>query len=142
MRLRSFSEHTCDFATLLPHVRALREQLDWPTLQVEAHDSPFAAAFLLACERLGLTAAADLAPEYHEANLHRQLTTDPRVAELGLEVQVVGDRVHVRGRLGGADCREQVTEVLNEIAPHLRIVNEVECVDLIEPAADEAEILS
>jgi hypothetical protein len=55
-KLNSFNEHNCDFASLLPAVRAVREQLDWEELRRATAKNPFAAAFLFLAERLGLTA--------------------------------------------------------------------------------------
>jgi predicted nucleotidyltransferase len=54
LRLHALSEHACDFGSLLPHVRALREQVDWPRLRVELAGRPFAEAFLFLCTRLGI----------------------------------------------------------------------------------------
>lgn len=54
-KLKTLSEHYCDFAALLPAVRAVREQLDWERLARETADNDFAAAFLFLCERLGLS---------------------------------------------------------------------------------------
>jgi predicted nucleotidyltransferase len=53
-KLRSMTEHYCDFAALLPSVRAVREQLDWGVLREECGDNDFAAAFLYLLERLGV----------------------------------------------------------------------------------------
>lgn len=53
-KLKTLREHYCDFAALLPAVRAVREQLDWARLGRETADNDFAAAFLFLCERLGL----------------------------------------------------------------------------------------
>ena len=53
-KLQSLSEHYCDFTTLLPSVRALREQLDWAELRRATSDLPFAEAFLLVADRLGI----------------------------------------------------------------------------------------
>jgi hypothetical protein len=53
-KLLAFAEHYCDFAAVLPLARALREQIDWPAVQAETGASPYAEAFLLLCERLGL----------------------------------------------------------------------------------------
>jgi hypothetical protein len=53
-KLRSMTEHYCDFGALLPHVRAVREQLDWDRLRAEVESNDFAAAFLFLAERLGL----------------------------------------------------------------------------------------
>jgi hypothetical protein len=55
VKLRSLSEHYCDFAELLPVVRAVREQLDWRRIRRETADYPFAAAFLFLCDQLGIS---------------------------------------------------------------------------------------
>ena len=56
-KLQSLSEHYCDFTTLLPPVRALREQLDWTLLRSATDGHPFAEAFLVLTDRLGLSPA-------------------------------------------------------------------------------------
>jgi Nucleotidyl transferase of unknown function (DUF2204) len=53
-KLKSLSEHYCDFAVLLLVVRAVREQLDWTEIRQATQDNPFAEAFLLLIERLGI----------------------------------------------------------------------------------------
>jgi len=53
-KLKALSERYCDFGQLLPPVRAVREQLDWPRIRTETADNPFAAAFLVLAERLGI----------------------------------------------------------------------------------------
>ncbi len=58
-KLLVLSEHSCDFSRLFPHARALREQVDWPTLRREVAHSPLARAFLFACEQLGVIPAAE-----------------------------------------------------------------------------------
>lgn len=55
-KLRALHEHHCDFARLIPSVRAVREQLDWSVLRQNTADNPFAAAFLSLCGNLGITA--------------------------------------------------------------------------------------
>jgi Nucleotidyl transferase of unknown function (DUF2204) len=57
-KLRSLTEHYCDFAPLLLVVRAVREQLDWTEIRQATQDNPFAEAFLLLIERLGILTAA------------------------------------------------------------------------------------
>jgi hypothetical protein len=56
-KLQSLSEHYCDFGALLLVVRAVREQLDWTEIRKATQDNPFAEAFLLLIERLGITGA-------------------------------------------------------------------------------------
>lgn len=54
-KLRALHEHHCDFATLLPVVRAVREQLEWPRLRKATSENPFATAFLFLCDSLGIS---------------------------------------------------------------------------------------
>lgn len=54
-KLRALNEHHCDFASLLPSVRAIREQVDWERVRASTADNHFAAAFLLLVARLGIT---------------------------------------------------------------------------------------
>jgi Uncharacterised nucleotidyltransferase len=54
-KLRALNEHHCDFAKLLPAVRAIRERLDWDHIREQTADNDYAAAFLVLAERLGLT---------------------------------------------------------------------------------------
>jgi hypothetical protein len=53
-KFRSLTEHYCDFAPLLPVIRAVREQLDWTVLAEVAEENPFAAGLLLVLDRLGI----------------------------------------------------------------------------------------
>jgi Uncharacterised nucleotidyltransferase len=53
-KLRALHEHHCDFAKLLPAVRAVRERLDWDDIRKETDGNEYAAAFLFLVERLGL----------------------------------------------------------------------------------------
>jgi predicted nucleotidyltransferase len=54
-KLRAMTEHYCDFGALLPHVRAVREQVDWVQLREEVAANDFAAAFLFLTDRLGIS---------------------------------------------------------------------------------------
>lgn len=54
-KILTYREHYCDFATSLPMVRALREQVDWPTVRDRTAASPYAEAFVLLADRLDLT---------------------------------------------------------------------------------------
>ena len=54
-KLRALHEHHCDFAKLLPVVRAVREQLDWSLLWHRTSENPFATAFLSLCDSLDIS---------------------------------------------------------------------------------------
>jgi hypothetical protein len=55
-KLCSLTEHHCDFAPLLPGVRAVREQVAWDRVRADTADNDFAVAFLVLTDRLGITA--------------------------------------------------------------------------------------
>jgi hypothetical protein len=55
-KLTSLNEHHCDFAALLPAVRAVREQVAWDKVRADTADNDFAAAFVVLTDRLGITA--------------------------------------------------------------------------------------
>lgn len=57
-KLQALDEHYCDFATLLPAVRALREKVDWPHVRRECGSNDFAAALLFLLQRLRIIAEA------------------------------------------------------------------------------------
>jgi hypothetical protein len=54
-KLNALNEHHCDFAALLPVVRAVREQVDWDRLRTDTSQNDFAVAFLVLTDRLGIT---------------------------------------------------------------------------------------
>jgi hypothetical protein len=51
-KLLALDEHYCDLATVIPTLRALREQLDWADLRGRVAGRPFAEAVLFLAERL------------------------------------------------------------------------------------------
>jgi len=55
-KLRALDEHECDFGRLLPVARALREQVDWGAVRRTSAGNPYAEAFLVLLERLGVVA--------------------------------------------------------------------------------------
>jgi hypothetical protein len=55
-KLLALSEHYCDFGSLLPAARALREQVDWAHVRQVSADNAFAQAFLQLADDLDLTA--------------------------------------------------------------------------------------
>lgn len=54
-KLLSLNEHHCNFAKILPGVRAVREQVDWSHVRKATADNDYAVAFLVLADRLALT---------------------------------------------------------------------------------------
>jgi hypothetical protein len=53
-KMLTWSAHYCDFSRGLPVARSLREQIDWDVVARETAQSPFAHAFLVLIDRLGI----------------------------------------------------------------------------------------
>jgi len=53
-KLMALHEHELDYTSLLRIVRAVREQVDWASLRRRTQGSPYAAAFFVLCEELGI----------------------------------------------------------------------------------------
>ncbi|MEV0222591.1 hypothetical protein [Streptomyces sp. NPDC050704] len=54
--ITAFSEHHCDFGTVLPVARALREKVHWEDVRATCGHQPMPAAFLFLLERLNVIA--------------------------------------------------------------------------------------
>ncbi|HEV3377783.1 MAG TPA: nucleotidyltransferase [Thermoleophilaceae bacterium] len=55
-KLLALHEHELDFTPLIRIARAVREQIDWRYLRERTKDSPYAPAFFVMCEELGIAA--------------------------------------------------------------------------------------
>jgi len=53
-KLLALSEHSLRYESLLQIARALREQIDWPAVRARTQESPFARAFFVLLEGLGI----------------------------------------------------------------------------------------
>ncbi len=61
-KLLVLGPHHCDYTWVLPAARALREQVDWAQLTDRTVHSPYAEAFLLLAERLGIAPVTRSSP--------------------------------------------------------------------------------
>jgi hypothetical protein len=57
-KLLALHEHELDFTGLVRIARAVREQIDWRYLRERTADSPYATAFFVMCEELGIASEA------------------------------------------------------------------------------------
>jgi hypothetical protein len=56
-KLMALHEHELDYTGVLRIARAVREQIEWSSLRLRTRGSPFAAAFFVMCEELGIVPA-------------------------------------------------------------------------------------
>ncbi|GAB3221805.1 hypothetical protein GCM10027535_21020 [Mycolicibacterium hippocampi] len=55
-KLLALGEHFCDFTSLLPAVRGVRERFDWQQVRAATAENDYAVAFLVLADRLRITA--------------------------------------------------------------------------------------
>jgi hypothetical protein len=53
-KLMALHEHELDYTSVLRIARAVREQIDWSSLRTRTRASPYALAFFVLCEELGI----------------------------------------------------------------------------------------
>ena len=58
-KLEALTEHELDYSGVLQIARALREQIDWATVRDRTQGSPYAKAFFVLVEELGIAPAAE-----------------------------------------------------------------------------------
>ncbi len=79
----------------------------------------------------------DESPQYRVAHIRRALAEDPRTAEMGVRVNVRGDRVHLSGEVTTEQRRDDLEAVLAEVAPDVTVSNDVRVSDTREPGRRE-----
>jgi Uncharacterised nucleotidyltransferase len=60
-KLLALHEHQLDYTAVVRIARSVREQIDWRYLRARTRDSPYAVAFFVLCEELGITSEASAA---------------------------------------------------------------------------------
>ena len=68
-KLMALSEHSLRYESLLAISRALREQVDWEDVRARTSDSPFARAFFVMLEGLGVLPEAKPTTGGHETRV-------------------------------------------------------------------------
>jgi hypothetical protein len=76
-------------------------------------------------------------PEYLVHHIQEALATDPRARELGVDAQVVGERIVLTGTAATAGQREAIAEVVRELAPGYEVVNEMTILSTAEDGTVE-----
>jgi osmotically-inducible protein OsmY len=79
-------------------------------------------------------------PDYLVEEIRRSLALDPRLHELGIQVQVASGKVVLSGDVPTPARREAVGEVARELAPGYEVHNDVAVLDLVE--VDDVEDIS
>lgn len=79
----------------------------------------------------------DTPPQYQVAHLRRALAEDPRTSELGIRVTVRGDAIQLAGDVTCAGRRDDIEAVLHDIAPQMRVLNDIRVTEVGAPTGSE-----
>ncbi len=74
-KVRSLTEHSVDYGTLLVMARALREQIDWAAVRRRTAGSPFADAYFVLLDRLGIVPEGTAGGRSDAGRVHVEVTT-------------------------------------------------------------------
>lgn len=77
-KVMSLTEHSVDYGTLIEMARALRERIDWQAVRDRTADSPFAAAYLVLLDRLGIVPGAAGGAGEHRAGARPRVEVSGR----------------------------------------------------------------
>lgn len=81
--------------------------------------------------------AASTNSEYLVAQAREALAEDPSMGELGLRIELRGQRLYVSGEVATEGRRNAVGALLRERFPDHEVFNEVSVADLSEPGEPE-----
>jgi Uncharacterised nucleotidyltransferase len=73
-KVMSLTEHSIDYGTLLEMARALREQIDWDAVRRRTAESPFADAYFVILDRLGIVPEAGSGEEPEGGRMRVEVT--------------------------------------------------------------------
>jgi len=73
-KVMSLTEHSIDYGTLLEMARALREQVDWGAVRRRTAESPFADAYFVLLDRLGIVPEGGAGQERDGGRLRVEVT--------------------------------------------------------------------
>ena len=68
-KLMALTEHSLRYESLLAISRALREQVDWEEVRTRTSESPFARAFFVMLEGLGVLPGAQPSTSSHQTRV-------------------------------------------------------------------------
>ena len=71
-------------------------------------------------------------PQYVAERIRSALAADPRVAELGIAVKIVGNRVQLGGAVATRDRRLLVEEIVRQLMPEHEVQNEIQVQEPVE----------
>ena len=76
-------------------------------------------------------------PQYVAERIRSALAADPRVAELGIAVKIVANRVQLGGAVATHDRRQLVEEIVRQLMPGHEVQNDIRVEELGETQGPE-----
>ena len=125
-KLHSITEQEADYTSTLQFARSLRELIDWDEVATRVDTTPFGTPFIELASRLGIAEPGDSPIPAPEASRLEQLVGEhDRAAVLDLKVSSQRGRIVLRGEAANTHHREEVEQVVRELAPGAAIENRI-----------------
>lgn len=158
-KIHSLTEQSADYSSTLQFARSLREQVDRDELEQRIADTPFGAAFLVLVDRLGIgpvgPAQVNVGRGGKRAEpARRRMDEEPASSLLArveqfvhedarsstLDVRVIqGDGcIILKGEAANEHHREELTNVVRELVPGVRVENRMQVRAYARPSEVEA----
>lgn len=74
---------------------------------------------------------------YLAEHVREALARDPRIGELGVDVEIAGETVILSGTVASLERQEAAAAVVHELLPDYQVRDETEVVELPEPSEAE-----
>lgn len=159
-KIHSLTEQSADFSSTLQFARSLREQVDRADLEQRVRDTPFGQAFLVLIDALGIGPTAEppvvhvgrggtraeALPRYLDeepaagllARLEQRLHDDARSSTLDVRVTADGGSIILKGEAANERHRDELTDVVRELVPGVRVDNRMRVRAFARPSDVEA----
>jgi hypothetical protein len=160
-KLHSLTEQCADYSSTLQFVRSLREQVDRADLESRVRDTPFGAAFLVLVDALGIGPQGSgqvhvgrggkrAEPQKRRlveqpvanmiARLEQLIHEDSRSSTLDVKVTSGNGCIVLKGEAANEHHRDEVTDVVHDLVPGVRVDNRMEVREYERPS-DDAEAI-
>lgn len=159
-KIHSITEQGADFTSTLQFARSLREQVDRADLEQRVADTPFGKAFLVLIDELGIGPIAgeqsvhvgrggkrqESMPRRLDeepaagllARLEQRVHEDPRGSTLDVRVTGGDGCIVLKGEAANESHRDELTEVVRELVPGMRVDNRMKVRAYARPSGSEA----
>lgn len=158
-KIHSLTEQSADFSSTLQFARSLREQIDREDLEQRVADTPFGQAFLVLVDGLGIGPVGPASVNVGRggsraqparrrldeepaasmlARLEQFIHEDARSSTLDVRVSAGNGSIVLQGEAANEHHRDELTDVVRELVPGIRVENRMHVRAYEPPSEAEA----